>query len=95
MPRDLSTGNSASANAARAMTQDAFCFRESGLPLERSLAVCAARDDNVFSPLLNLHHLGLFALEVFVDLFYGLIRQLLDVDLDVVQPVFGQLAGSF
>jgi len=42
---------------------------------------------------LDLHHFGLFALEVFVDRFHKAIRQLLDIGFGVAQPVFGQFSG--
>jgi hypothetical protein len=40
-------------------------------------------------PPLDLHHFGFFALEVIVDRFYETVSQLLDIDLDVVQTIFG------
>jgi hypothetical protein len=38
---------------------------------------------------LDLHDLGFFTLEVFVNLFYGFIGELLDAGFQVMKAVFG------
>ncbi len=72
---------------------DALRLREMSPVDARSFAVFAAQDDTAYQCRTaagsDLHHFGLFALEVVVDRFDEFVGELLNLGFDVAQPIFG------